>query len=251
MRLAHVRERNAPAGAPWRLAAALDPAATTWLDVEVARRRAVAARPESRPRQRAPPPAGDHARRPPGPRPARGRARRPRRGVRPAWSRRRRCRPRCRRPRPRPAGAPPPSFRDFYSFERHVSTMWERRGQAIPEAWYRLPVFYFSNVADLRGPGEPVWAPAGSSELDYELEVGALVDTPATNLAAGAWRGGDRRLLRAQRLVRPRPPARRDDRAAGACQGQGLRDLAGPVAGHARRARGPAGPGVDGRRTWR
>src|SRR6478736_9532883 len=44
MRLAHVRERNAAAGTPWRLAAALDPAATTWLDIEVARRRAVADR---------------------------------------------------------------------------------------------------------------------------------------------------------------------------------------------------------------
>ena len=77
----------------------------------------------------------------------------------------------------------PPSFRDFYAFERHVRTMWERRGQEIPEAWYRLPIFYFSNVSELRGPGDPVWAPLGSVELDYELEVGALVDTPATNLA--------------------------------------------------------------------
>ena len=43
MRLAHVRERHAPAGAPWRLAAALDTESATWLDLEVARRRAVAA----------------------------------------------------------------------------------------------------------------------------------------------------------------------------------------------------------------
>ena len=77
----------------------------------------------------------------------------------------------------------PPSFRDFYAFERHVQTMWERRGQEIPEAWYRLPIFYFSNTSELRGPGEPVWAPVGSVELDYELEVGALVDTPAVNLS--------------------------------------------------------------------
>ncbi len=76
----------------------------------------------------------------------------------------------------------PPSFRDFYAFERHVGTMWQRRGQEIPEAWYRLPIFYFSNVSELRGPGEPVWAPAGSSELDYELEVGALIDTPVVDL---------------------------------------------------------------------
>ena len=78
----------------------------------------------------------------------------------------------------------PPSLRDFYAFERHVGTMWARRGGEIPEAWFRLPIFYFSNVSEIRGPGDPVWAPRGSSELDYELEVAALVDTPARDLAA-------------------------------------------------------------------
>src|SRR6185436_2253051 len=78
----------------------------------------------------------------------------------------------------------PPSIRDFYAFEGHVRTMWERRGGEVPEAWYRLPIFYFSNVSEVRGPGDPVWSPAASSELDYELEVAALVDTPAVDLAA-------------------------------------------------------------------
>ena len=45
MKLAHVRERTAPAGAPWRLAAALDPDGTRWLDLEEARRALVAAAP--------------------------------------------------------------------------------------------------------------------------------------------------------------------------------------------------------------
>jgi fumarylacetoacetate (FAA) hydrolase len=76
----------------------------------------------------------------------------------------------------------PPSLRDFYAFERHVKTMWDRRGGTVPEAWYRLPIFYFGNVSEIRGPGDPVWSPAGSEELDYELEVAALVDTPAVNL---------------------------------------------------------------------
>ena len=71
----------------------------------------------------------------------------------------------------------PPTFRDFYAFERHVGTMWKRREMEIPEAWYRLPIFYFSNVSEIRGPGDPVWAPRGSLELDYELEVAALIDT--------------------------------------------------------------------------
>ena len=33
-------------------------------------------------------------------------------------------------------------------------------------------------------PTSPVWAPAASSELDYELEVAALIDTPAVDLPA-------------------------------------------------------------------
>ena len=44
--------------------------------------------------------------------------------------------------------------------------MWERRGGEVPEAWYRLPIFYFSNVSEIRGPEDPVWAPRGSDELD-------------------------------------------------------------------------------------
>ncbi|HLY14014.1 MAG TPA: fumarylacetoacetate hydrolase family protein [Candidatus Limnocylindrales bacterium] len=78
----------------------------------------------------------------------------------------------------------PPSLRDFYAFEGHVATMWARRGNPVPEAWYRLPIFYFSNTSEIRGPGDPVWAPRGSTELDYELEVCALVDTPARDLSA-------------------------------------------------------------------
>ena len=78
----------------------------------------------------------------------------------------------------------PPTFRDFYAFEQHVGTMWKRRDMEIPEAWYRLPIFYFSNTSEIRGPDQPVWAPRGSSELDYELEVAALIDTPVQDLDA-------------------------------------------------------------------
>jgi fumarylacetoacetate (FAA) hydrolase len=76
--------------------------------------------------------------------------------------------------------------RDFYAFEGHVRTMWERRGGKVPETWFRLPIFYFGNVSEVRGPDDPVWSPATSSELDHELEVAALVDTPAVNPDAGS-----------------------------------------------------------------
>jgi len=79
----------------------------------------------------------------------------------------------------------PPSLRDFYAFEGHVRTMWERRGGEVPDAWYRLPIFYFSNVSEIRGPDDAVWSPAAAHELDYELEVAALVDTPCVDLPPG------------------------------------------------------------------
>ena len=189
MRIAHVREVNAPAGAPWRLAAALGHAAGSddrsaeWLDLEIARRRAVAgdtSLAHNSALYRAPlttlddflstglrvaaladvvdrfVPRGEAA---------------DDDAVLAADNLR--------------FGPPvlrPPSLRDFYAFEGHVRTMWERRGAEIPEAWYRIPVFYFSNVSEIRGPGDPVWTPAASAELDYELEVAALVDTPTVDL---------------------------------------------------------------------
>jgi fumarylacetoacetate (FAA) hydrolase len=186
MKIAHVRELHAPAGAPWRLAAALGPAGqpASWLDLEIARRRSVAADPRlahNSVLHRSPiatldahlatglridaladllgafvpeGAAGDDD------------------AVLDASGLR--------------FGPPilrPPSLRDFYAFEGHVRTMWERRGGEVPEAWYRLPIFYFSNVSEIRGPDESVWSPATSEELDYELEVAAVVDTPARDLA--------------------------------------------------------------------
>jgi fumarylacetoacetate (FAA) hydrolase len=195
MRIAHVRELHAPAGAPWRLAAALGRAAAAqptgddqpaeWLDLELARRRAVSTDPRlahNSALHRTPVTTlDDHLAA--GLRVAaladlvdgfspRGEAEEDD-AVLPAADLR--------------FGPPvlrPPSLRDFYAFEGHVRTMWERRGGEVPEAWYRLPIFYFGNVSEMRGPGEPIWAPVGSVELDYELEVAALVDTPATDLPA-------------------------------------------------------------------
>jgi fumarylacetoacetate (FAA) hydrolase len=182
MRIAHVREHQAPAGTPWRLAAALGD--ERWLDLERARRRATAADPnlahDSALHRRPVTTLDDLL--------ARGLRAEALRALIESFQ---------------PPGdgeddaildaadlrfgppiLQPPSFRDFYAFEQHVRTMWERRGGEVPEAWYRLPVFYFSNVSEIRGPDDPVWAPRGSEELDFELEIGALIDTPVVDLPA-------------------------------------------------------------------
>lgn len=188
MRIAHVRERNGPVGAPWRLALALDSASSPalWLDLEPARRRLVARDPglaHNAVLFRQPiTTLDDHLER----------------GLRIAalgeildaigagdGSAVDEDDDRVLAAADLVFGPPilhPPAFRDFYAFERHVRTMWERRGGEVPEAWYRLPIFYLSNTSEIRGPDQPVWAPRASKELDFELEVGAIVDTPAFDL---------------------------------------------------------------------
>ena len=183
MKIAHARERHAPAGAPFRLFAASDPQAARWLDLAVAQRRAAARDPRLAHNSllfRQPVTTlDDHL--------GRGLRVEALREIPELYE---------------PADADddalaqgddlsfgppilrPSSLRDFYAFERHVATVWARRDQPVPEAWYRLAIFYFSNVSEIRGPGEPVWAPRGSNELDFELEICALIDTPVKDLPA-------------------------------------------------------------------
>jgi 2-keto-4-pentenoate hydratase/2-oxohepta-3-ene-1,7-dioic acid hydratase in catechol pathway len=183
MKIAHVRERHSPAGAPFRLHAALDGSATRWLDLETARRRAVRsdARLEHNSIMFRQPitTLDDHL--------ARGLRTEALAEIVDGFGAQDEDDDAISDSANLHFGPPilrPGSLRDFYAFEQHVATMWRRRDQPVPEAWYLLPIFYFSNVSEIRGPGDPVWAPRGSNELDYELEIGALIDTPVKNLSA-------------------------------------------------------------------
>jgi fumarylacetoacetate (FAA) hydrolase len=69
----------------------------------------------------------------------------------------------------------PPAVRDFYAFEQHVRTARASRGLDVPKEWYEQPVFYFSNPAAIYGPDAAVPYPEGTEELDYELEVAAVI----------------------------------------------------------------------------
>jgi len=183
VKIAHVRERTAPAGAPWRLAAALDPDGLRWLDLEEARQGLVLEDPRRAHNSslfRLPVTTLDaHL--------AQGLRVEALAEIVEGYSRATEDDEAHFDAGALAFGPPilePPSFRDFYAFEQHVGTMWRRREMEIPEAWYRLPIFYFSNTSEVRGPGDPVWPPRGSQELDYELEVAALIDTPIQNLDA-------------------------------------------------------------------
>jgi fumarylacetoacetate (FAA) hydrolase len=83
----------------------------------------------------------------------------------------------------------PPTLRDFYAFEQHVATCRAKRGLAMDPAWYAQPAFYFSNPAAMVGQDAHVYAPAGSVELDYELELAAIIGRGGRDIApADAWK---------------------------------------------------------------
>ena len=240
MKVAHVRERHAPAGAPWRLAAGARcrrgarGAGSTWRSPVDARSRG---RPALAHDAALYPPAGDDARRPPGSRPpGRGAARPASR----ASSRATRTTTRSWTPRDLVFGPPvlrPPSLRDFYAFEGHVRTMWERRGGEVPEAWYRLPIFYFSNVSEIRGPGRP------------DLVAGGVAG--ARLRARG---GGDRRHAGASTCP-PSAPRRRSAATRSSTTGRratcsARRWRSGSGRPRARTSRAPSGRGWSRRTSW-
>ncbi len=74
------------------------------------------------------------------------------------------------------------TIRDFYAFEEHVKTCRSMRGLTMVDQWYRIPVFYFSNPNSVICHGDPVVRPKGSVELDFELELAAVVGHEAINL---------------------------------------------------------------------
>jgi len=79
---------------------------------------------------------------------------------------------------------PVASVRDFYAFEQHVATCRRHRGLDMVPQWYQVPVFYFSNPVCVVGDGDPVHAPQGCQELDYELELACVIGRPARDLPA-------------------------------------------------------------------
>ncbi len=81
----------------------------------------------------------------------------------------------------------PPSIRDFYAFEAHVATARRSRGLEMEPDWYELPVFYFTNPAAVLGPDDDVVPPHDTEELDYELEVAAVIGVDCADVDAAEW----------------------------------------------------------------
>lgn len=70
----------------------------------------------------------------------------------------------------------PTSFRDFQAFEAHVLNTRRRFGRDhVPPEWYEAPTFFFESTAAFLGPEAHLVTPSYTSQLDFELEVGAVI----------------------------------------------------------------------------
>lgn len=78
----------------------------------------------------------------------------------------------------------PPTLRDFYVFEQHVRAARARRGAGMIPEWYEFPVFYFSNTSMLYGTDEEVPYPWRSQEVDFELEMAAVIGREGMDISA-------------------------------------------------------------------
>src|SRR3954469_615786 len=77
----------------------------------------------------------------------------------------------------------PPTVRDFFDYEAHAAHWRRMRGDQLPEAWYRLPIFYFSNPLRIIGPDDDMPYPSASERLDYELELAAVIGREGADIA--------------------------------------------------------------------
>jgi fumarylacetoacetate (FAA) hydrolase len=87
----------------------------------------------------------------------------------------------------------PPTLRDFYAFEQHVKTARSKRGLDMQPEWYQIPTFYFSNTSELYGQNAAVPYPAGSQQLDFELEIACVIGREGKDIEveeAGAYIAG-------------------------------------------------------------
>ena len=67
------------------------------------------------------------------------------------------------------------SLRDFIAFEQHIKTIRSRRGDDIPETWYRMPIYYKGNYRSLIGHDQQLTWPRYSERMDYELELACII----------------------------------------------------------------------------
>ena len=78
----------------------------------------------------------------------------------------------------------PRSFRDYIGFEMHMLNASKSFGHKVGDAWYDMPIFYFTNHHAIYGPDDEIKKPTQESRLDIELEIACVVGKKGKDIKA-------------------------------------------------------------------
>lgn len=77
----------------------------------------------------------------------------------------------------------PKSIRDSAGFIQHLRNVAASTGRVIDDRFSTFPPFYFTNHAAAVGPTDDVCPPEATEQLDFELEVAAIIGTGGRDIA--------------------------------------------------------------------
>lgn len=78
----------------------------------------------------------------------------------------------------------PRSFRDYIGFEMHMLNASKSFGHTIGQAWYEMPIFYFTNHQAIYGPDDEILRPKKETKLDLELEMACIIGKKGKDILA-------------------------------------------------------------------
>jgi 2-keto-4-pentenoate hydratase/2-oxohepta-3-ene-1,7-dioic acid hydratase in catechol pathway len=76
----------------------------------------------------------------------------------------------------------PRSIRDYVGFEMHMLNASRSFGHTVGEAWYDLPIFYFTNHHNVFGPNDEIKKPVNETRLDIELEMACIIGKKGSDI---------------------------------------------------------------------
>ena len=77
----------------------------------------------------------------------------------------------------------PPTIRDHAGFLQHLRNNARVLGNELDPRFLRYPAFYFANVVTAVGTEVPIQIPPGGEQMDFELEIGAVIGKPGIDIS--------------------------------------------------------------------
>ncbi len=78
----------------------------------------------------------------------------------------------------------PRSVRDYIGFEQHMLNASKSFGHKVGEAWYEMPIFYFTNHQAIYGFDDDIKRPEKEIKLDLELEMAVIIGKKGKDIKA-------------------------------------------------------------------